>query len=101
MVYQACSYTGAATEEQRWQDVLWTDSSAVDCMRQLLTQLVPAVQHSLQTDSRPSGGRRGRAEQESATLYGLGRLLTVVALRGESAGILAAAGVCQLLLFFP
>ncbi|WIA08828.1 hypothetical protein OEZ85_008250 [Tetradesmus obliquus] len=46
-------------------------------------KLVPAVQHSLQAGSNRREGRRGRAEQESATRYGLGRLLTVVALMAD------------------
>jgi hypothetical protein len=86
MVYQACSYTplapSAHTCNERWQDLLWHDLSAVDCMRQLLRQLVPAVQHSLQAESSIPEGRRSRTQQESDTQYGLGRLLTVVALKG-------------------
>uniref|UniRef100_A0A383WCQ2 Uncharacterized protein n=1 Tax=Tetradesmus obliquus TaxID=3088 RepID=A0A383WCQ2_TETOB len=83
MVFQACSNTCAAAEQHRWQGALWTHASAVDCMRKLLTQLVPAVQHSLQAGSNRPEGRRGRAEQESATRYGLGRLLTIVALMAD------------------
>ncbi|KAF6253578.1 hypothetical protein COO60DRAFT_1643060 [Scenedesmus sp. NREL 46B-D3] len=71
MAYQACSHTCAAAGHARWQDVLWSELSAVPCLAQLLAQLVPA----------------GRGEQESATLYGLGRLLTVVALRADDSAL--------------
>jgi hypothetical protein len=83
MVYQACSYTPVAAtgDVRRWQDMLWGDVTAVGCMRQLLSRLVPAVQHSLQAESSIPEGRRSRAEQQSAALYALG-LLTVVALKG-------------------
>jgi hypothetical protein len=89
MAYQACRYTPVAATaggHERWQDMLWSEKSAAECMRQLLSQVVPAVQHSLQAESSIPEGRRSRAEQESATLYGLGRLLMVVALKGELRG---------------
>jgi hypothetical protein len=100
MVYQACSYTplapSARTYNERWQDLLWHEFSAVDCMRQLLRQLVPAVQHSLQAGSSIPEGRRRRAQQESDTQYGLGRLLTLVALKG---GLRLYSVWCVLMLY--
>lgn len=84
MAHLACSYTCAATEKQPWHQALWTEATAVDSCRKMLTLLVPAVQHSIQAGSKLTEGRRCWAALESASLYGLGRLLTLVAVRADA-----------------